>query len=58
MEQNKDPKYKKLWYEISRMDLIILNDGLYQLIPVKRDVGWNSVDKKRLIVLIFVTYLD
>ncbi len=40
--KTKDPKLKTLWYKKDKrslqMDLIILNDELYQLIPVTKEM--------------------
>ena len=39
--RTKDPQLKKLWLEkvrSGRMELIILNDGLYQLVPVTKQM--------------------
>ncbi len=40
--KTKDPKYKDLWYKLSKgdkqMDLIILNDGMYQLVPLTKQM--------------------
>ena len=47
--KTKDPKYKKLWYKTVKgntMDIIILNDGLYHLIPITKKMLEIRVDKR------------
>ena len=51
--KTKDPKYKQLWYK--RIKEIAYTHGYYnskrRVVPFdpnnEKDVGWNSVDKRR-----------
>ena len=48
--KTRDPKYKDLWYKLIK-EMHGLNNSKRRVVPFdpnnEKDVGWNSVDKRR-----------